>query len=501
MARFIRPTRGVFVCAGNGQGNLTIKQVAGEGEYFPYTFQVDDYFEYAIENKSLNKAETGVGTITSVSVSPDLAVFSRSVDSSSDDGDPINVPNGTLFTLLFKTSDQRQIVVDPVTGQASNPDAIAKTVHVPNLEDLRTQPIPETNESFFIVGDAVSQADGRGNTLWEWVPGSTAAYTDPSTDIDCSVIKSSNATNGRYFLRTAALRVGQLADGSRPYGTISRDATTKDLVSQHPTVDKRFIPENKTAMPIGVYATLTSLLGVATDVTVNSVTRRVWRTGDRVLLRGYLADGDLVKPIELYWDNTDTSTDDLGYIRWRPTDISGSNAGRWRIAQPEVIANFADSTAEPDVKDGQLFKIADTPPAAVTGFSNMRSGFPLWVFPGASAQLFTHSSSFVFPRGRDFTLQPNGSPLVFLKDGTVTYCISGAFEPPKTLVAMSRTDSSNYYVGKLVYDKAEAIVFVGGAIIAPANIAAITRGSPGAGQTNFEFDFTVESDEVALAYV
>lgn len=425
MGQLIRPPRGLFFCSGSGQGNLTILGVQGEGEYFTYAFGLDDYFEYAIENKAVNLAETGVGTITQTT--PSLGVFSRVVDKSTDGNTAINVPDGVLFNLLFKTSDGRGLSVDPKTGLLTNTEAVVQTVNVPTFETLRTQAIPVIASAGLVVYNVMYGAtvgDGRGG-LFEWRPASLAAFQDPNVDVTVNVIKSANATNGRYHRLSNCLTVPELADASRPLATVSRDDTTLGLVSQRqmntlavgltaPTAGhKKVIPEMEVASFQGSFATIATLLALASTK---------WRDGDWVEVRGKTVDGDLRVPLKLHWvfNDTDTTSTVLGVSKWRPDDISGGAAGRWVADTPSKAIKFPDSDATPDVSGSDEFYCADiVPTAGYTDFLKFRDNASIIIRPGAQTARFVHSSTYQMPQSRDFYLAPGDAPIWAIKTNGV----------------------------------------------------------------------------------
>lgn len=446
MARQIKPPRGVFFVSGSGAGNLTIEQVVGDGEYFSFDFELDDYFEYAIENKSLNLAETGVGTI--VATTPSLGVFSRSVVESTDGpGLAINVPAGTLFTMLLKVSDKNTVTEDPTTGKISNVDAIVKTVHVKNYAALATQAPPQTNDTIFVVAYGVTLGDGRGG-LFEWRTGSTASFDDYTTALDVNVIKSTLAVNGRYHRLNGAFIPAEQADGARQTGSISRtSATGKGLTSFNPVTGLEKIPEVRSYVK-GYYATLTALLAEASTFVPNTsgnpatsgAPQSRWLDNEEVIVYGITNNGDLRVPYRLYWiaNDTETGAGVLGVTKFRPADISGGNPGRWAMRLPVRGVKLPNSTASPDVASIETAIGPDVAPVGgLTGFTNFRDNKTLKLEPGAVDLLIIPTNGvFETPDRRPYTLYSitnGGQPVFFERENGVIRMVASL--PPRLLNA------------------------------------------------------------------
>ena len=412
MARFVRPPRGVFTVTGDGQGNLTIVSVNGTGEYFSFQFQLDDYFEYAIENLDLKKSETGIGTIVSLP-GGNLGVFSRQVDRSTDNNQPLNVAAGVQYTMFLKTSDGRGVTVDPVTGSATNPEAISAAVFVATLTDLRVRPIPG-GPAYFYVPEVISGVNSGRGGYWEWRPGSTAAFQEPASELTVNVIKNPNYVTGRYHRVEGPVILPSITDQNRPVGIISRDSVTTEIVDQK-SIGKKIIPAVENYYQ-GAFASLAALLAVP---------HTRWRDNDRVLLRGLLADNDVSVPIYMIYNAADTDTTAaLGVTKFRPDSLSAGAAGRFVYDRPSRAIKFANSDATPSVKNGELFICADTVPAAITNFTEMRNGQRITVLPGTQNQTFTHSSSFKMPGGRPLTLATTDAPITFIKENDVIWCLA-----------------------------------------------------------------------------
>ena len=177
--------------------------------------------------------------------------------------------------------------------------------------------------------------------------------------------------------------------------------------------------------PVDSYATLTDLLAV----TVNDPNGDPWAHGDVIEYRGILAEGDIDAPRRVTWDKDTASDDDLGVNRHRPANITAGNPGRFVEPFPVRGIKFADSDPTPSLKDGEVFIVADTPPAAYTGFDDLREGKTIRLNPGAADAVFTHAVGVLeLPQQKDFTLKTraNGGQSVFVyKENGVIYLESG----------------------------------------------------------------------------
>lgn len=478
MARYIRPPRGVFVVSGDGQGNLTITGVSGEGEYFGFDFQMDDYFHYAIENKTLHLAEVGLGQI--VSLGSGLGVFSRTVIESTDGTNPINVPQGTPFSMIIKTPDATAISKDPISGQATNKDAIVKVVHVPDFETLRTQALPETNDSFFYVMTGTADGDGRGG-LFEWRSASNATEQNVATDLTVNVIKSQQALNGRYHRIEIMGQFPELPSNSRPQYSVWRDPTTKGPGINLGTRGDKFIPAVENFYQ-GSYDHWGTVLALPSTK---------WRDGDWIEVWGWNVAYKYLEPIKAYWVANDTETDAavLNRNKWRPTDISGGAAGRWVSPTPVNGLIIPNSDATPDMSLSDVFYGPEIAPAAITGFTFFKNGRRVKILPGAVNLIFAHSSTLKCPQGENYVLEPGGAPINLLKDNDVVW-LEGPPRPLKWQEYAAGHNGSTLVFDRVLYDKTKATVLLGGAVRVPNSQITLSQSAT---QTTFTFSPTIDT--------
>lgn len=495
MARLIKPPRGVFFVVGNGQGNAEILSVAGNGEYFDFTFQLDDYFEYALESVNLQVAETGVGTI--VATAPNKGLFSRAVVNSTDGvGQALSLQQGETYVLLLKTSDEGAITEDPVSGLVSNTDPINKTVIALDFAQLKTQTIPSSSGVYFFVVYGAVPGDGRGG-LFEWVPGSVIVFDDIVVDLDVNTIKSDNSVSGRYIRHNTGWIPEAVATAAMPTGSVSRDSGTKNITSYHSVAGLRIVPE-VLSYQLGEWATLALLLAEAsTYVDNNAVSQPRWRNGDVVTVLGYVAEGDVLTPLRLKWVTADGDVSAaLGVTKWRPNDIAGGVTGRWVIVQTDQVDLFADNDATPSVKDMDVAQVAVIPPAAgYTTFDEMRDGKLLIVRPNVKAAKFIHAAGFKMPGGRDFWFLPNDPPALFYKNNSIIEVIS---RTPRPYLSEHVGDGTATLDIARVIDPTACEIKIDGAIILPSQITSITPNTPGDGQTRIVFSFNVTAANVVV---
>lgn len=497
MSRLIKPPRGVFFAVGNGQGSFEIVQVAGTGLYFDFNFQLDDYFEYALESASLNVAETGVATITATT--PNKGIASRAVVQSTQGvGQALNLQLGETYILLLKASDDKTVTEDPVTGRIAKPDPINKTVFVLNFNVLKTMTPPAGADVYFEVVYGTAVADGRGG-IFEWVPGSAVAFDDPVADLDVNVIKNDNSVNGRFIRRNAAFILQQVATGAMPTGSFSREATTKDLRSYHPLYGEKIVPEVE-QYDYGTWPTLTSLLAEAsTYLDTSGAPQSRWPDGVYITVRGYAFEDDVVRPLRLKWVANDVdATAALGVTKWRPDDITGGNPGRWVVSQPNQQDKFIDNDSTPDVSGTDVGVVADIPPATgYTTFDGMRDGKFMLVRPGVKAGKFVHSAGFRMPGARDHWLLPGDPPLLFYKNNAIIEVLS---VKPRQFVSTHVGDGTDIVVIDRLIDPTAFLVQIEGATILPSQIDSVTLDSPLDGQTSIDFGFNVTNVQTVLVF-
>ncbi len=424
-------------------GNVTVTGLDATNSYVLPTVTPGDTLYYSILTDGAGNWEFGLGTWTSAgNGTTTFGTFARTspIKSKAGVGVPANF-SGAPVTMIFDIPAEKALFVDG-SNNIVNGEFVAKAAIALDFADLVARKVPTSNNVVFRIGYGRTQNDGLGG-FFIWKSGDATAADDHTTAVTVNTLAPAIGT-GRYLRVFEAFVPASIADEAQiPTGGIAQSTATNELRRLRPLIGAEASAILKTIPQVenyyqGSYATLAALLAVASTK---------WRNGDRVQVRGILADKDLKVPLDIFWNASDTSTSatELGVNKWRPDDISGGNAGRWNISAPNPAIKFADSDATPDVSQGEVFVCADAAPAAITTFDGFRDGKRILVRPGAQNQVFIHSSTFVFPNALPFTLKITDAPIFFEKENGVIRMIGGGGLPniiPNSIAASALVISS-----------------------------------------------------------
>lgn len=459
---FVSPSRVLETASGSGTGNLTLLGASGSGEYdaFNERLSVGDVTFYVIVDG--NQFEIGYGTYSSAT--PSNGTLTRdTVIRSSSGTSKISLSGSTVN--VFSDMPPEKVLVEDHNGVVAQVSAILSTVTVADFATLQTFAIPSDGDAIF-VRYGVTVGDGKGGKFY-WSAGSSATPDTPASDLTVNTIQSSVTGTGRWLRERDFLHPAEIASSaSIPVGDVGRISSTKDLVSNNSTRGLMTVPQVANVAAQASYATFAAFKAAASSQ---------WVQNDLIEVRGITADGDIDAPLVGKWEASSTNTTNLDSQYLRPDDITGSNPGRLSFAVPVRAVKFSDSDATPSVKSSMLFTCADTPPSAITTFDDMKDGQKIVVQPGAAAQIFTHSSTFVLPGAINLTLNTSDAPISFYKENGVIRYLSGGSPAAQNVYypAVAADDTGDWGATiQAAIDLAEAAG--GGSVILPPGIIATT---------------------------
>lgn len=327
-------------------------------------------------------------------------------DGSSGEGNSVTFSAGVI--TVFADLGWQHVVYNDANGVAQNAEGVLKSFSPETLVDLKTTtPIPASGKTVAYLRGILA-GDKKG-ALYVWEPAEATAGDD------FNYVVSALSATGRWVRQKQMIEIGSVASDGDAYngatykiGDEIRDKSSTGVVKKLPRVENVAIQ--------ATYATYAAFKAAASSK---------WVQGDLIELRGVTSEGDIDAPLRGVWEASSTNTTDLDYLYLRPDDISGTNPGRLRFPAPVRQITFTNSDATPSVAAGQVFKVAATPPAAITGFDGMRDGQRIIVYPNSADQVFTHGVSFVMPNGTDFRLRSGDSPIEFVKENSVITMIGG----------------------------------------------------------------------------
>lgn len=408
---FVTPPRVLETGTGSGTGDVTLLGAVGSGEYdaFNEHLSVNDTTIYVIVDGS--QFEIGYGTYSSAT--PNNGTLTRDTVIRSSSGTSKISLSGSNFNVFHDTPNEAVLVVGP-DGSVTNVSAVAGAVIPKDIVTLKALEEPLDNTVVWL-GYGVTEGDGLGGKF-RWDDGSTAT----ADDINIVQLDAIGAGPGRWIRERDFVWPAEVASDTNPVDTIARRSDTHNLVSNRTDTGYKTIPEVQTVARVASYDTLAALKAVASAN---------WKQGDVIELRGWLADGDLFNPIIAIWQASSTNTDALDVTFIRPTDITGSNPGRFQIAAPPRSQKLTDSDATPSFKDGVFFEGPDVAPAAITAFDDFRDGAFKVLAPGAVDLPINYVPGEIeTPSRRTFNLKTRlrgGTPLLLLKDNGVVNFLGG----------------------------------------------------------------------------
>lgn len=389
----------------------TIGTVDGSGDITPGSAQTgfQDFTALTSGNTTYVVAVQG-STWSFMTVSKVGAILRPGDTHDSSTGAAITFDSGQPISV-FSDLGSSKIVYEDGDGTAQNATSVLRTFSPEILTALKTTPLPSTGKSVALLRNIVA-GDGKG-AIYTWDPDETA------TGDDFNYVVSGLSATGRWVREKPLTEIKAVSADSDAYAN-SIYSVSDQLRRKRTDTTVKKIAEH-TGDFIDSYATLALLLAE----TIDDIDGRPWADGQFVQYRGIATEGDITVPRIVEWDKDSTNTDSLGVNFHRPDGITGSNAGRFKEQVPVRAAKFANSDATPSVKGGIIFTCADTVPAAITTFDEMRDGQEITVQPGAQDQLFTDSANFNVG-GSDFTLLTTDAPVRFYKENGVVNIIGGA---------------------------------------------------------------------------
>ena len=385
----------------------------------------------------------------------------------SSSGSPITFATGTA-TQVFSDLGRQHLVYIDGNGTAQNADPIFNSLAPATLADLKTTPLPASGKTVrYLRG--ILDGDRKG-AFYVWDPASAASGDD------FAVVVSSLSATGRWLRQATIIEIPQLSADGDSYNS-SLYAVSNDLRFKNSSGAVKKLPRVESYHQ-ATFATFAAFKAAASTK---------WATGDLIEIRGITAEGDIDAPMIGTWDGSSTNTTNLDYQFLRPDDISGSNPGRLSFPVPVRAVKFTNSDATPSVKAGILFTCADTVPAAITTFDDMKDGASIIVQPGLQDQVFTHSSSFKMHEARDYTLRTTDAPIQFYKDNGVISMLGGggglsAFTETTTLTSLKARSAGA--TGDQIYMRGRATEGDGGKGLfywLAGNQSALVTADPGNG--------------------
>lgn len=383
----------------SGQGNVTNLAAASGRQDFSWLSNGDYTYGYIQQDNLWEECRlTKSGT----------ELVRSNVTDSSSGGSSISFDGNSASTVFVDIPLSKLLIMD-ASGNFTNADSLIQSISVATVAALKAAPIPSSDGVAKYVNATATAYDGTG-AWYYW------DSTETETGDNYDYVVSDNSGTGRWVRMRNQLDPATAASTSGiKSGAIARVGGV--LRSSNATRGVSYIPEVANVAAQAQFATIAAFKAAASSQ---------WADGDLIVIRGITTEGDIDFPIFGKWAAANTNTTDLDVLFIRPTDISGSNPGRLQLLAPVRAIKFTDSDATPAVNGGNLFTCADTVPAAITGFDNMRDGQKIIVQPGAVNQPFTHSSSFKLPGGVNFTLRTTDAPVIFYKENGTIYMLGTA---------------------------------------------------------------------------
>lgn len=428
------------------------------------------------------------------------------IDGSNGLGSTVTFDAGTI--TVFSDLGGSKLVYEDGSGVAQNAESVLRTFSPETLVALKTNPIPSSGKTVVYLRGIL--ADDQKGAFYVWDPSETA------TGDDFNYVVSSLSATGRWVRQKPILEVASVSVDGDAYAN-SVYSVSDELRRKRASGIVKKVAEGENFHQ-GEFITFAQWRAIASTQ---------WKANDTFVFRGMTAENDLGGArLTFKWDASSTNTDALGVTHLRPDDISGSNAGRAVLVEPAAMPKFSDSDATPSMATARFHRCADTAPAAITALDDMVDLQPHWIFPGAQAQVFAHSSSLICPGAANFTLSPTDSPIMVVSDNGVVSIISGGVSAANLISAASGKGASlvgvedaadvllattvegavtelrrsvfeatgsggtTVDIAKRLKTKENALCFYGGAIV-DLDDYSIAVDTPTGGSTRFTFAFTL----------
>lgn len=333
------------------------------------------------------------------------AILRPQVTHDSSSGSPITFDSG-LPIVVFADLGFQHIVWNDRNGITQNADPIYNSLAPATLAALKTTPLPSSGQTVRYLRGILA-GDKKG-AFYVWDPASAAAGDD------FAVVVSTLSATGRWLRQVNIVEVPQLSADSDAYNS-SAYAVSNDLRFKNSAGVVKKIPRVESYV-VATFATFAAFKAAPSTM---------WTQGDLIQVRGIANDGDIDAPLIGTWEASNTNTTNLDSQFLRPNDISGLNPGRLAFPVPVRAIKFANADATPSVNGAVVFTCADTVPALITTFDDMKDGQTIIVQPGLQDQFFAHSSSFRMPFGLPFSLRTTDAPVQFFKENSVISLIGG----------------------------------------------------------------------------
>ncbi|MEM8936033.1 MAG: hypothetical protein AAGC77_06470 [Pseudomonadota bacterium] len=309
---FLPVSRVLETGSGSGTGNVTLQGAQGSGEYdaFSERLSVGDSTFYIVVDG--NDFEIGYGTYSAAT--PSSGTFTRDTVIRSSSGTSKISLSGSDFNIFGDVPPEKMLVVGP-TGAVTNVSAVAASVLPKDFASLTALEEPADN-TILGVGYGVTEGDGLGG-LFRWDDTSTAT----SDGVHVHQLDALGSSPGRFIRERQSLFLREAASDPSNADEIIRRSDTHDIKSNRSDTGAKTIPEVQNVAHHARYETLAALKAVASSN---------WKQGDRILLLGISAEGDVAATTGT-WQASSTNTDSLDTTFVRPDDISGSNPGRFQF--------------------------------------------------------------------------------------------------------------------------------------------------------------------------